>query len=63
MKATFSIFFSVCILLLKAQTSTHNLTDKSKRIDSFMTAIYSGGQFMGAALVAEQGKIGIEFHK
>jgi CubicO group peptidase (beta-lactamase class C family) len=57
MKATFSIVFSVCILLLKAQTSTYNLPDKSKRIDSFMTAIYNGGQFMGAVLVAEQGKI------
>lgn len=57
MKTILSILFSISTLLLNAQTSPHSLSEKGKQIDRFMTAINKGGQFMGAVLVAEKGKI------
>jgi CubicO group peptidase (beta-lactamase class C family) len=59
MKASLSILLSVFILSLKAQEhSAERISfDKSGKIDSFMSAIHLGGQFMGAVLVAEKGKI------
>jgi CubicO group peptidase (beta-lactamase class C family) len=57
MKTTLSFLFSVCILVLNAQTSSNNLLDKPKRIDNFISAINKQGQFMGAVLVAEKGKV------
>lgn len=51
MKTTLSIIFSVFFLSLHAQQQ------KSQKIDSFMSAINKSGQFMGALLVAEKGKI------
>lgn len=41
-----------CIVVSYAQVSV-----KSKRIDTFMTTLYSQGQFSGAILVAEHGKV------
>jgi len=57
MKTTLSVLFSVCILLLNAQVLPHKLSGKSKQIDSFISAINKSGQFMGAVLVSEKGKI------
>lgn len=57
MKAILSIIFSISFLLLKAQTSLPDLSNKSEKIDSFMTAIYKSGQFTGAVLVAEHDRI------
>lgn len=51
------VLLSVCILFLNAQTSSHNLPDKSKQIDNFISAINKDGHFMGAVLVSENGKI------
>jgi CubicO group peptidase (beta-lactamase class C family) len=55
MKTVLSIIFSIFILSLHAQQQTSR--HKSEKIDSFMSAINKSGQFMGAVLVAENGKI------
>ena len=59
MKAILAIVFSTLIIYLNAQplTSKVNLSDKSKKIDSLMSAVNKSGQFMGAVLVAENGNI------
>jgi len=59
MKATLVTIFSIFVLSLNAQPSNLkvNVSAKSKKIDSFMSAINKSGQFMGAVLVAENGKL------
>lgn len=50
-KIIITLFLTGCIATLSAQDEL-----KSKRIDSFMSAIYRQGQFSGAVLVATDGK-------
>jgi CubicO group peptidase (beta-lactamase class C family) len=59
MKTYLSIAFSIFASLLNAQqfsTKSASLA-KAKQIDNFMSAINKSGQFMGAILVAEKGKV------
>ena len=59
MKATLSIISFIFFTSVSAQqlSSKNSLSDKPKKIDSFTSAISKSGQFMGAVLVAEKGKI------
>jgi CubicO group peptidase (beta-lactamase class C family) len=59
MKAILTTFFSFLFVLSIAQSpaSKNKLHSKSKRIDQFMSSIHKSGQFMGAVLVVEKGKI------
>ena len=58
MKATFVIIFTVFCLFLNAQSKNKlSTTGKSKQIDKFISAINKEGQFMGAVLFAEKGKV------
>src|SRR5882724_4464153 len=59
MKATLVGIFSIFALFLNAQqqSSKTYVSNKSKKIDNFISAINKSGQFMGAVLVAENSKI------
>ena len=59
MKIALVTIFSFCAFLLSAQSPTIKVrrSDKSKKVDQFMSAISKSGQFMGAVLVAEKGRV------
>jgi CubicO group peptidase (beta-lactamase class C family) len=57
MKPILSILLAAALLSCTAQNSGCLPADRTKDIDSFMTTLYNNGEFMGAVLVAEKGKV------
>ncbi|MFN8356332.1 MAG: serine hydrolase [Spirosomataceae bacterium] len=59
MKAILTIALYILVLPLTAQQLSlkSNISDKSQKIDNFISTINKSGQFMGAVLVAENGRL------
>ncbi len=57
MALSFIFSFSTLFLCAQQPNSTFTQTKKSENIDHFISAITKSGQFMGAVLVAENGKV------